>query len=96
LATSRLGSYRNRGAVLLDRTGDAEFVSHCRKAAEAKGMLLDEHTLWQLSGGDGAFMGQWKPMSIGTEEELLTKIGLEYTTPHQRNFSNLLRRRKPK
>ena len=57
-------------------------------------MTLDTQTLWRLDSGNRDFSGEWSPMPLSNEEELLETIGMDYVDPHLRNFSNLLRRRR--
>jgi len=66
----------------LYETGSGEFNHEMRKAAHAKGFMLNEYSLRHLNsnGKPG------KPLHIFSEEDIFKKLGMEYKPPSDRHY----------
>jgi DNA polymerase/3'-5' exonuclease PolX len=65
------------GSALLYFTGSKGFNVYMRAEAKRKGMLLNEHGLYNIKTGR-------KVLESPTEEEIFRKIGLPFRPPHRR------------
>jgi DNA polymerase (family 10) len=68
------------GAQRLMWTGSKEFNIRCRKAAQKKGILLNQYGAWIDNNIDESP----KRIAGATEEEVLKAIGIDYLNPEDR------------
>jgi DNA polymerase (family 10) len=65
------------GTALLYFTGSKGFNVYMRADAKRKGMLLNEHGLYDINTGD-------KILQYPSEEDIFEEIGMKYVSPPMR------------
>lgn len=73
----RLFKEENRGAALLFYTGPKEYNIYLRVKAKQLGMKLNEYCLENVNTGEQFY---------DSESQILSKLGLKYTTPREREL----------